>query len=80
MESVPRAGVGRLNSDTPEFGGAGLAFDAIVLAGGRSSRLGGYPKPRLVYEGVTLLDRALGAVSAARRVAVVGPEPDAREF
>ncbi|KHL03887.1 hypothetical protein LK10_08140 [Sinomonas humi] len=50
-----------------------VAFDAVVLAGGRASRLGGYPKPRLVYEGATLLDRALRAVSQAGRVVVVGP-------
>ncbi|WP_234864831.1 NTP transferase domain-containing protein [Sinomonas albida] len=77
MEPVPRAGVGRLKRDTPEFGGAGLAFDAVVLSGGRSSRLGGYPKPSLVFEGATLLERALGAAHAARRAVVVGPEVEA---
>ena len=32
-------------------------FDAIVLAGGRSSRLGGVPKAGLVLDGQTLLER-----------------------
>lgn len=50
-----------------------LAFDTIVLAGGRSSRLGSVPKAELVVEGVTLLARTLAAVSSSRRVVVVGP-------
>ena len=53
----------------------GLEFDAVVLAGGRATRLGGYPKPQLDYAGITLLDRALGAVRAARMAVVVGPGP-----
>ncbi|MGT2463487.1 molybdenum cofactor guanylyltransferase [Sinomonas atrocyanea] len=51
------------------------AYDAVVLAGGRASRLGGYPKPQLAYRGATLLEHALAAVAAARSVAVVGPAP-----
>ncbi|MCF4119591.1 NTP transferase domain-containing protein [Antribacter sp. KLBMP9083] len=51
-----------------------LAFDAVILAGGRASRLGGTPKPGLRTDGGSLLDRALGAAEGARRVAVVGPE------
>ena len=35
-------------------------FDAIVLAGGRSSRLGGSPKALLVRAGRTLLDAPAG--------------------
>lgn len=50
-------------------------YDAVLLAGGRASRLGGYPKPQLAYRGATLLEHALGAVAAARSVAVVGPGP-----
>ncbi|KSU70378.1 Molybdopterin-guanine dinucleotide biosynthesis protein A [Pseudarthrobacter enclensis] len=50
-------------------------FDALILAGGRSSRLGGVPKQGLVFDGVTLLDRALLAAAGARRTVVVGPEP-----
>ncbi|MCL1870699.1 MAG: NTP transferase domain-containing protein [Promicromonosporaceae bacterium] len=49
-------------------------FDAIVLAGGRASRLGGTPKPGLVLDGATLLDRALDAVQGAASVVVVGPD------
>ncbi|MBL0705001.1 NTP transferase domain-containing protein [Sinomonas sp. JC656] len=50
-------------------------FDAVVLAGGRASRLGGYPKPQLEYRGATLLEHALRAVARARTVVVVGPAP-----
>ncbi|MDQ0675901.1 MULTISPECIES: molybdenum cofactor guanylyltransferase [Micrococcaceae] len=52
-----------------------LDFDALVLAGGRSSRLGGVPKQGLVFEGATLLQRSLAACSAASLTAVVGPDP-----
>jgi molybdopterin-guanine dinucleotide biosynthesis protein A len=51
------------------------AFDALILAGGRSSRLGGVPKQHLVFKGATLLERSLAAASGARRVVVVGPDP-----
>lgn len=57
---------------------ADLPFDAVILAGGRASRLGGTPKPRLRTDGGSLLDRALGAAEGARRVAVVGPEDQVR--
>jgi molybdopterin-guanine dinucleotide biosynthesis protein A len=50
-------------------------FDAVILAGGRSSRLGGVPKQGLVFEGKTLLQHSLAACSAASRIAVVGPDP-----
>lgn len=46
---------------------------AIVLAGGRSERLGGADKAMVAIEGATLLDRALGAASAADHIVVVGP-------
>lgn len=49
-------------------------FDALILAGGRSSRLGGAPKQQLVFKGSTLLERALAAASGARRTVVVGPD------
>ena len=49
------------------------AFDAVVLAGGRSSRLGGVPKAGLLFDGQTLLARTLDAVRSAGRVAVAGP-------
>ena len=48
-------------------------FDAIVLAGGRGSRLGLPSKPDLVVGGRRLLDIALAAVHAAGRIVVVGP-------
>jgi molybdopterin-guanine dinucleotide biosynthesis protein A len=50
-------------------------FDAVILAGGRSSRLGGVPKAQLVYDGATLLERALLAADGARAAVVVGPDP-----
>ncbi len=48
-----------------------LAWDAIVLAGGRASRLGGVAKADLVVEGRSLLDRTLDAVAGAAAVVVV---------
>jgi molybdopterin-guanine dinucleotide biosynthesis protein A len=47
----------------------------VILAGGRSSRLGGVPKSQLVYEGATLLDVSLQAAHGAGAVVVVGPDP-----
>lgn len=47
----------------------------MVLAGGKSSRLGGVPKAQLRYGGATLLQRALAATRGAGRVVVVGPDP-----
>ena len=52
-----------------------MEFDAIILAGGRSSRLGGVPKSGLIYDGATLLERSLSAAGAAVRTVVVGPDP-----
>lgn len=48
-------------------------FDAIVLAGGRGSRLGAPSKPDVLLAGRRLLDIVLGAVASARRTVVVGP-------
>ena len=48
------------------------AFDAVILAGGRSSRLGGVPKQSLVFQGQTLLERAVAAAAGARQTVVVG--------
>jgi molybdopterin-guanine dinucleotide biosynthesis protein A len=52
------------------------AFDAVVLAGGRSTRLGGADKPGLVVGRRTLLGSVVWAVTAAgaSRVVVVGPQ------
>lgn len=49
-----------------------MIFDAIVLTGGRSSRLGGEAKAALVVEGRSLLATALAAAAGARRTVVVG--------
>ncbi len=53
------------------------AYDAVILAGGRSTRLGGTPKASLRIGGATLLEITCGAVAGADRIVVVGPEPEA---
>jgi molybdopterin-guanine dinucleotide biosynthesis protein A len=52
----------------------GMILDALILAGGRSSRLGGSDKRKLVLDGETLLRRSVRAVedAGARTVIVVG--------
>jgi molybdopterin-guanine dinucleotide biosynthesis protein A len=50
-----------------------MEFDAVVLAGGGARRLGGVDKAAIEVGGVSLLNRALDAVQAAREVIVVGP-------
>jgi molybdenum cofactor guanylyltransferase len=52
------------------------AFDAVVLAGGRGTRLGGADKPGLVVGQRTLLGSVVWAVTeaGASRVVVVGPQ------
>jgi molybdopterin-guanine dinucleotide biosynthesis protein A len=52
-----------------------VEFDAVILAGGRSSRLGGSPKSRLVSGGRTLLEHSLQAARGAGTIVVVGPDP-----
>ena len=47
-------------------------WDAIVLAGGRGSRLGGVDKAALEFDGETLLARTLRAVAGAGRIIVAG--------
>lgn len=47
--------------------------DAVILAGGRATRMGGVDKPALVVEGRRMLDTALDAVRACHRTVVVGP-------
>ena len=49
-----------------------MKYDAIVLAGGRGSRLGGVNKPNVTVGGRRLLDQALAAVADAESVVVVG--------
>ncbi|MGJ0389467.1 molybdenum cofactor guanylyltransferase [Microbacterium sp. CGR1] len=46
---------------------------AIILAGGRASRLSGAAKPLLDIDGRTLLDRAVAAVAGCAPIVVVGP-------
>jgi molybdopterin-guanine dinucleotide biosynthesis protein A len=54
-----------------------VEFDAIVLAGGSATRLGGADKMLVVVDGVRLIDRALAAAAGARSVIAVGPpRPD----
>jgi molybdopterin-guanine dinucleotide biosynthesis protein A len=54
-------------------------WQAVLLAGGRGSRLGGRHKPAITVAGRTLLNHALAAVAGADRVVVVGPvEPTDR--
>ena len=53
--------------------GAATRFDAVILAGGRSSRLGGEPKAGLLLEQEPLLVRTLRAAAGAVRTAVAGP-------
>ncbi|MFC7788985.1 molybdenum cofactor guanylyltransferase [Microbacterium sp. MAHUQ-60] len=51
-------------------------FGAILLAGGRASRMGGIDKPGLLVDGVSMRERAIAAVVSvnADPVIVVGPE------
>lgn len=48
-------------------------FNAVILAGGRSSRLDGTPKALLQVSGRTLLGIALDAAAGASALAVAGP-------
>jgi len=53
-----------------------MIVDALILAGGRSSRLGGVPKSQLSISGVSLLARTVAAVApvGVRRTVIVGDE------
>lgn len=48
------------------------AFDAVILAGGSSRRMGGGDKTTLDVGGATLLDRAIEAAAGAGEIVVVG--------
>ncbi|TCN39789.1 molybdopterin-guanine dinucleotide biosynthesis protein A [Kribbella orskensis] len=50
-----------------------MEFDAVVLAGGGSTRFGGVDKALLVLDGISLLDRVLTATIGATSTVVVGP-------
>ncbi|MDT0116698.1 NTP transferase domain-containing protein [Microbacterium sp. PRF11] len=56
-----------------------VSVDAILLAGGRASRVGGAAKPLFEVGGRTLLHAGVDAVrsAGARRIVVVGPVLDA---
>lgn len=67
-------------ADTGGLAGAGgaarpgVAYSAIILAGGAGRRLGGPDKPTLVVGGRRLMDAVLDAVTDADRRIVVGPD------
>ncbi len=52
-----------------------MLLDAIILTGGRSSRLDSIPKSEFVVDDATLLERTLRAARDARRIVIVGNEP-----
>jgi molybdopterin-guanine dinucleotide biosynthesis protein A len=54
----------------------GMIVDALILAGGKSSRLGGASKSRLVVSGQSLLARTIQAVAGSdvRHTVIVGDE------
>jgi molybdopterin-guanine dinucleotide biosynthesis protein A len=51
-----------------------VEFDAIVLAGGRATRLNGVDKAELEIDGMRLIDRVVDSVGNARRTVAVGPK------
>ncbi|GAA2372659.1 molybdenum cofactor guanylyltransferase [Nonomuraea africana] len=53
-----------------------MRHDAIILAGGAATRMGGRDKPGLLVGGRTLLERVMAAVPRAERLIVVGPPRD----
>ena len=53
-----------------------MRADAIILAGGRASRMGGVDKPAIEIGGRTMLDTALRAAAECANVVVVGPHRD----
>lgn len=55
-----------------------MELGAVLLAGGRGSRLGGADKAVLVRAGRTLLDRALAALTDTEVVVVGPPRPGVR--
>ena len=53
-----------------------MRAEAIVLAGGRGSRMGGVDKPAIVVGGRSMLTTVLAALDWCETVAVVGPHRD----
>ena len=54
--------------------GSAVGLTAVVLSGGRGSRLGGVEKSELLWRGRPLLDHLLDSLPAELPVVVVGPE------
>ncbi|MBM7829830.1 molybdopterin-guanine dinucleotide biosynthesis protein A [Agromyces cerinus] len=65
-----------MNTSSPS---PAVRYDAIILAGGRASRLGGVQKAEVEVGGHALLDTALEAAARSNRIVVVGPEELRRE-
>lgn len=53
-----------------------MRHDAIILAGGAATRMGGRDKPGLLVGGRSLVERVAAAVPHAERLVVVGPPRD----
>jgi molybdopterin-guanine dinucleotide biosynthesis protein A len=51
-----------------------VTFDAVILAGGHSTRLGGADKALVSFDGITLLERAVAAAEEAQWAIAVGPQ------
>jgi len=76
MESsaLPRSGLPGPAAQPPGGGGSGAIWQAIILSGGRATRLDGADKAELIGpDGRTCLDRVIGACRSAARRVVVGP-------
>jgi molybdopterin-guanine dinucleotide biosynthesis protein A len=56
-----------------------IAYDGIVLAGGKSRRMAGPDKTRLMVGNQSLVSIAVAALGAANRAVVVGPGGDVVE-
>ncbi|NLV79372.1 MAG: NTP transferase domain-containing protein [Rhodococcus sp.] len=50
--------------------------EAVIVAGGRATRMGGLDKPAQIVAGRRMLDAAVAAVAGLDRVTVVGPPRD----
>jgi molybdopterin-guanine dinucleotide biosynthesis protein A len=72
-ESEQRAWTSAALARVRSGAGLGGAFDALILAGGRGSRMGGPGKPLRKLAGWPMLDHVLLTCSAASRQIVVGP-------
>jgi molybdenum cofactor guanylyltransferase len=56
-----------------------VRYDAVILAGGQGSRLGGIDKAQLMLAGSPLVERPLAAAAGAGRIVLVGPDSLARD-